>query len=76
MKQALQGGCLLRVQTQPLHYFGEPGTHPITGRDPEVIAGNTRSKLKTAWFFAVLRYPVSAPMRVVVAREIERNPWW
>ena len=41
---------------------------------PQVIAGNTGSSLKTAWFFAVLWNLVSAPLLVVVPREIERNP--
>ncbi len=41
---------------------------------PQVIAGNTQSNLKVAWFFAVLWNLVSAPMFVVIPREIERNP--
>ncbi len=41
---------------------------------PQVIAGNTKSNLRTAWFFAVLWNLVSAPMFVMVPREIERNP--
>jgi hypothetical protein len=41
---------------------------------PQVIAGNTRSNLWKAWLFAVLWNLVSAPLFVLVPREIERNP--
>ncbi len=37
------------------------------------IPGNTGSNLRTAWFFAVLWNLVSAPLLVIVPRELERN---
>jgi len=40
----------------------------------DVISGNTRSNLRTAWFFAAVWNLVSAPMLVIVPRELARNP--
>jgi hypothetical protein len=40
----------------------------------DVISGNTRSNLRTAWFFATVWNLVSAPMLVIIPRELARNP--
>jgi hypothetical protein len=40
----------------------------------DVISGNTRANLRTAWFFAAVWNLVSAPMLVIIPRELARNP--
>ena len=49
---------------------GRTDTRGVTA---SAIPGNTGSNLRTAWFFAVLWNLVSAPLLVVVPRELERN---
>jgi hypothetical protein len=37
------------------------------------IPGNTQANLRTAWLFGVLWNLISAPLLVIIPRELERN---